>query len=204
MSIRTVWQFRLQCHLALSSALTLPSHLWFTTAHSQADISSHCCWCLASLLFGNPKRHYDWDMLVWLTGLYTQQAGASKKHWWQLTDMWRQESKWIWQPEEQVNRCWLQPMSSGEPMGPLQRLTLVREVMEMHEEEMQRRMNSYGKRRTLDKGNDRREEEKDKKPRKQKEENYISFIKDICHEPLLFPPTPPQERNYICFSSSYH
>lgn len=84
---------------------SFPSHVWFPTAHCQADISSHCCWWLASLLFGNPNRRYDWAMSVWLTGLYTQRAGASKKHWWQLTDMWRQESKWIWQAEVQAKQA---------------------------------------------------------------------------------------------------
>lgn len=83
-----------------------PFHKCFQAAHHcQADISSYCCWWLVSLLFGKPNRHYDWAMTVWLTGLYTQWTGASKKHWWQLTDMWRQESNWIWQAKEQPQQA---------------------------------------------------------------------------------------------------
>lgn len=143
MSVGTVFQFRLQCHPALSSALTL----FLPTCGLQQLLSG---WHFFSMLLvadffvvGNPNRHYDWATLVWLIGLYTQCARTSKK----LTDMWRQKSKWIWQAEEQGSRTWLQPMSFGEAVGQIQSISLYKHgFTELHEWETKKDDQSLEKR----------------------------------------------------------
>ena len=209
MSVGTVLQFRLQCHPALSSALTLflptcgfqqpTARLTFllTAAGSWLPYCletptgvmtepCQCDWqvCTHSRL-GHPRSTDD-----------SSQTCEGKR----ASGFGRLRSK--------QNRPWLQPMSFGKAVGPVQSLNLVHGVTEMPEGQAKKdeQMNSHGKRGTLDKGDDTREQEEEKKNHKTKRRNIISPSSKMLAMSLALPsyPTPPQERNYICLSSCYH
>lgn len=65
-------------------------------------------------------------------------------------------------------------MSFGEAVGPVQSFNLVHGVTEMYEVEAKKdeQMNSHGKRGTLDKGDNTREQEEGKKTPQNKKKKY--------------------------------
>lgn len=80
-------------------------------------------------------------------------------------------------------------MSFGEAVGLVQSYNLVRGVTEIHEgEQKDEQMKSHGKRGTLDKGNNTREQEEEKKnPHKTKRRNIISPSSKMLAMSLALP-----------------
>lgn len=186
---------------------SFPSHMWFPTAHCQADISSHCSggwlpWCLETptSVMTEPCQ-CDWQICTHSGLGHPRSTDDSSKT---CED---KRASGFGRLRSKQNRPWLQPMSFGEAVRPVQSLNLVHGVTEMHEGEAKKdeQINRHEISGTLDKGEDTREQEEEKK-HKTKRRNIISPSSNILAMSLALPsyPAPSKERNYICVSTCYH